>query len=173
MSFFQQFKNRLIARIITRFPSLADRFIAAYRPMESDGAVPWSNPVKSLSDCKVAIVTTSGVHHVGQPPYDMQDKEGDPSFRILDGATIAGDFRITHDYYDHSDAERDLNIIFPLERLQEFVREGIIGSLANRHYAFMGHIDGRHIPTLIHKSATKIAALLKSDEVDVVLLTPA
>lgn len=173
MSFFPQLKNRLIARVITRFPSLAERFIAAYKPWETEGEIPWAVPAKPLADCKVAIVTTSGVHHAGQMPFDMQDKDGDPTFRVLDGATIAGDFHITHDYYDHSDAERDLNIIFPLERLQEFVREGIIGSLSKTHYAFMGHIDGRHIPTLIHKSASKIAALLKSDEVDVVLLTPA
>lgn len=173
MAAFQQYKNRLIARLITRFPALAERFIAAYKPWETEGSIPWTVPVKPLADCRVAVVTTAGVHHTGQEPFDMQDPDGDPSFRILDGATIANDFRITHDYYDHSDAERDLNIVLPLERLREFVQQGLIGRLAERHYAFMGHIDGRHIPTLIHKSAARLAALLKSDEVDVVLLTPA
>lgn len=173
MSQFQQFKNRLLARIITRVPSLAERFVAAYKPWETEGSIPWTPPLKKLADCKVAIVTTSGVHHTSQTPFDMQDQAGDPSFRVLEGATITSDFLITHDYYDHSDAERDLNIILPVERLVEFEQEGFIGSLAKRHYAFMGHIDGRHIPTLIHKSAAKIAALLKADEVDVVLMTPA
>ncbi len=85
----------------------------------------------------------------------------------------ANDYKITHDYYDHSDAEKDLNIIFPLERLQELQEEGVIGQLANTHYSFMGHIDGRHIATLIGQSALAVVKKLKQDQVDVVLLTPA
>jgi len=128
---------------------------------------------KPLSDCRVAIVTTSGVHHQSQQPFDMQDSAGDPSFREIDGATISKDYVITHDYYDHSDAEKDLNIIFPLDRLRELQDEGIIGSLASRHYSFMGHIDGHHIASLVGKSAKEIIEKLRQQAVDVVLLTPA
>lgn len=103
----------------------------------------------------------------------MQDSDGDPSFRELDGATMTADYRITHDYYDHSDAEKDLNIVLPLQRLQEFVSENLLGSLNHRHFGFMGHIDGRHIPALIEGSAREVAGKLCSDEVDLVLLTPA
>jgi len=165
----QRIKNRLIAKLITRYPGLADRFIAAYRPWETEGEIPWTAPARPLAEAKVALVTTSGVHHTDQPPFDMQDPDGDPSYRELDGATIAGDYRITHDYYDHTDAERDLNVVFPLQRLQELVEEGVIGGLNRRHFAFMGHIDGRHIPTLIERSAREVAGKLCSDEVDLVL----
>ncbi len=173
MSITNRFKNRLIAKVITRYPSIAQRFITAYEPWESGEEVPWSPPPKPLSDCKLALVTTSGVHHSKQEPFNMQDNDGDPSFRAIDGATISNDYKITHDYYDHSDAEKDLNIIFPLERLQELQEEGVIGQLANTHYSFMGHIDGRHIATLIGQSALAVVKKLKQDQVDVVLLTPA
>jgi D-proline reductase (dithiol) PrdB len=173
MSRFSRLKNRLIARIIARFPSLARRFVESYRPWETEGEIPWTPARKPLSECRVAVVTTAGVHHLSQPPFDMKDPEGDPSFRELDTATIGGDFHITHDYYDHGDAERDLNIVLPLDRLREFEGDGILGRLADTHYSFMGHIDGRHIPVLIEKSARKVAALLKAARVDVVLLTPA
>jgi D-proline reductase (dithiol) PrdB len=166
-------KNRLIAKVITRFPHLAQRFITAYVPWESGEAIPWAPPGKSLSNCKLAVVTTSGVHHRRQEPFDMQDSDGDPSFRAISGATIASDFRITHDYYDHSDAEKDLNILLPIDRLQELQQEGVIGTLAATHYSFMGHIDGRHIVTLISQTAKQVAEKLKRDAVDVVLLTPA
>jgi D-proline reductase (dithiol) PrdB len=173
MSTINRFKNRLIAKVITRFPSLAQRFITAYEPWESGEAIPWAPPQKPLAKCKLAMVTTSGVHHSTQEPFDMQDSEGDPSFRAIDAATISDDYKITHDYYDHSDAEKDLNIIFPLQRLQELQKEGVIGQLAEVHYSFMGHIDGRHIATLIGQSAQEVVKRLKQDQVDVVLLTPA
>lgn len=173
MSTFRRFKHRLIARLITRYPALAQRFIAAYQPLESADAVPWTAAAKPLARCRVALVTTAGVHHRQQPPFDMQDPQGDPSYRELEGGRIEADFQITHDYYDHRDAEQDLNIVFPLTRLKEWVAEGRIGSLAEQHYGFMGHIDGPHIETLVNRSARQVAALLKADEVDVVLLTPA
>lgn len=173
MSITSRFKNRLIAKVITRYPSLAQRFITAYEPWESGEAVPWSPPQKPLSDCKLALVTTSGVHHTTQQPFDMQDSDGDPTLRAIDGETIANNYKITHDYYDHSDAEKDLNVIFPLDRLRELQQEGVIGQLADSHYSFMGHIDGRHIATLIGQSAKQVVEKLKQDQVDVVLLTPA
>jgi len=173
MSTFRRWKHRLIARLATAFPALAERLTAAYQPLESADAIPWVVPTKPLSRCRVALVTTAGVHHRQQPPFDMQDAQGDPSYRVLDGASIEADFQITHDYYDHRDAEQDLNIVFPLARLKEMVAEGRIGRLAERHYGFMGHIDGRHIDTLVSRSARQVAALLKADQVDVVLLTPA
>lgn len=173
MPFSNRLKNQLIAKIITRFPSLAQRFISAYKPWESGEPTPWTNVSKPLSECRLAIVTTSGVHHPEQPPFDMQDSEGDPSFREINGATIAGSYQITHDYYDHSDAEKDINIIFPIERLQELQQEGLLGQLNRRHYSFMGHIDGHHIATLVGSSARQIIERLRQDAVDVVLLTPA
>lgn len=173
MSTVQRIKNRLIAKVITRYPSFAQRFITAYEPWESGEAIPWSPPRKPLSESRLALVTTSGLHHTTQEPFDMEDSEGDPSFRPIEGATIGSDYRITHDYYDHSDAEKDLNIIFPLKRLQELETEGIIGQLAETHYSFMGHIDGRHIATLIGQTAQQVVNQLKQAQVDVVLLTPA
>jgi len=166
-------KNQLIAKLITRFPSLAQRFITAYEPWESGEPTPWTFVTKPLSECRVALVTTSGIHHKDQQPFDMQDSEGDPSFREIAGATIGRDYQITHDYYDHSDAEKDLNIIFPIDRLRDLQTEGVIGDLAERHYSLMGHIDGHHIATLINRSARQIVEKLRQDAVDVVLLTPA
>ncbi len=163
-------KNRIIARLITRFPALSKRFIAAYEPWKSED-IPWTPVVKPLGESTVAIVTTAGIHHRDQDPFDMRDKDGDPTFREID-LSRSPDLMITHDYYDHTDADKDLNIVFPLERLQEFVKEGSIGRVAGRQYGFMGHITGRHIPTLINKTAREVAQRLKQDGVDIVLLTP-
>ncbi len=112
------------------------------------------------------------MHHRDQKPFDMDDPDGDPTFREIDMTRPMSDLKITHDYYDHSDADRDINIVFPMERLRELKEEKIIGNLARFHYGFMGHIDKAHIFTLISVSAPEVARRLKADRVDVVLLVP-
>lgn len=164
-------KNRALAKLTTLFPACAKPFIDSYRPRESEH-IPWSPVTKLLKDTKVAIVTTAGVHHADQEPFDMNDPHGDPHFREIDIRRPLSSLMITHDYYDHSDADRDINIVFPIERLREFKSYGIIGRVADIHYGFMGHIDGQHIEKLIKETAPEVARRLKADNVDVVLLTP-
>ena len=41
--------------------------------------------------------------------------------------TAADFFVISDDYYNHSDADRDINCIFPIERLRELAAERVIG----------------------------------------------
>jgi len=176
MSIFSRLKNRLVAKVATRFPIIGERLSESYSPWESEG-IPWSPPNKPLSRCKVAVVTTAGVHHGGQEPFDMHDPMGDPSFRILGFSGLPEeleepDLMITHDYYDHTDADKDLNVVFPVQRLAEMACEEVIGSVSSRHYGFMGHIDGYHLRTLVEDSAPEVASLLAEDGVDVILLTP-
>ena len=102
----------------------------------------------------------------------MKDSRGDPTFRIIDGKGSITDLMITHDYYDHKDADRDINIVFPVERLLELMREGIIGDVAPIHFSFMGHIEGAHINTLVSKTAPEVAQKLKESDVDITILTP-
>jgi D-proline reductase (dithiol) PrdB len=167
----RRLKNRAIAKVITLFPDLAGVFIEAYKPWESED-IPWTPVKKRLDKSTVAIVTTSGVHRKDQTPFNMHDQNGDPSFREIDGNTPVQDLMITHDYYDHTDAEKDLNIVFPIERLRELASEGIISKVADTHYSFMGHIMGPHIYTLMEVNAPEVAARLKKQKVDYVLLTP-
>lgn len=168
----RRLKNRIIAKLITRFPSLSGIFTDLYVPWES-GDIPWTSIKKVMNKSRIAIVTTAGIHHKDQKPFNMLDPEGDPTFREIDIRRPLSEIMITHDYYDHTDADKDVNIVFPIERLREFQAEGLIGGLADIHYGFMGHIDGRHIHTLVTTSAPEVAAKLKSAHVDIVLLTPA
>ncbi|MEC7193977.1 MAG: glycine/sarcosine/betaine reductase selenoprotein B family protein, partial [SAR324 cluster bacterium] len=82
-------------------------------------------------------------------------------------------WQITHNYYDHSDAEKDWNLIFPLERLRELRNFGKIGALSSNHYSLMGHITGPHLPTLLHQTAKELADRLRDEHTDLALLVPA
>jgi len=172
MSLLLRIKNRGLAVLATAFPSIGERFASGYRAERQGGGIPWAPVKKPLAASTIALVTTAGVHHRAQPPYDMHDHDGDPSFRELDLSLPLDSLTITHDYYDHSDADRDLNVVFPAERLRELAAAGEIGGLAPRAYGFMGHITGRHLETLKRRTAPEVAARLRKARVDAVLLAP-
>lgn len=171
MQIFNRFKNRFIASVLTRFPSLADRVAKGIDPLEFN-TTPWEPVVKPLGQMTVALITTAGIHLKTDRPFDMNNKSGDGSFRVVNSGVAMDDLAITHDYYDHSDADRDANIVFPIDRLKELAADGVIGAVAKRHYGFMGHIENVQIEILIRESAPLVARMLKEDCVDAVLVTP-
>lgn len=162
----------MIAKLFTHFPFLFQRWVRKHQFVEFDDS-PWAPLTTRISESRVALVTTGGVHLKRDAPYNMRDPAGDPTFRSIPGDVNPADLKITHNYYDHTDADRDINVVFPLERLGDLARSGEIGSVASHHFSFMGHILPPHIHTLMHRTAPEVARLLGQDAVDLVLLTPA
>ena len=96
-------------------------------------------------------------------------ERGEATYRQIPSDARAEDFRIWHPGYDYGPAMQDINCIFPLDRFRELESEGVIGSLADTHYSFMGFIPE---PTerLIPETAPEAARLLKEDGIDAVFL---
>lgn len=128
---------------------------------------PFVLPKKPSSECRLALVTTGGVHLPDQARFDIDDPAGDCSYREIPvGAT---DLTWTHAYY-RPDEGTDLDAVFPIWTLRTLVEEGLVGELAPRHFSFMGAI---HDPTpLVDETAPEVAGKLAEDGVDAVLLTP-
>ena len=169
---FRKIKDQWVARMLVRFPSVFNHWARRADIVQFDQS-PWTALTKDLDQCRLALITTGGVHLKSQPPFDMLDPAGDPSYREIPADIPAGELAITHNYYDHSDADKDVNIVFPIERVNDLMRTEDIGSVNARHFAFMGHITGPHLKTLIDETAPRVAAELKKDKVDIVILTPA
>lgn len=141
--------------------------------VDVSGGIPFTPLTKPLAKCRVALITTGGIHLPEQAAFDMTNPDGDAGYRVIPGDADLTRLTITHKYYDHSDADADRNIIFPLNHLRDLARQAIIGSVAPRHFGFMGHIDGELIAVLNQQTAPAVAARLRQDQVDCVLLTPA
>ena len=137
------------------------------------GPIPWAPLRKPLPACRLAVVTTAGVHLPDDSPFDMSNPEGDASFRAIPADTPPLALAITHDYYDHRDADADVNIVLPLQRLRELAAAGEIGGVTSHHFSFMGHITGAQLPKLLHVTAPAVASRLVREQADAVLLTPA
>jgi len=121
---------------------------------------------KPLSQCVVALCTAGGVHRVSQEPFVLA---GDASFREIPAATSARELMVSHGGFDNSDVNRDINAMFPIERLRELAAEGIIGAVAPVHMGFMG--GGGDVERFRHDTGPAIARLLQAEGVDVAVFT--
>ena len=146
-----------------------DNIVKKY-PFVTSEDVPWTPFIGKPSEKTIALITSGGLYlKQTQSAFDTESIHGDPSFREIPKNTHPEDIAIAHDHYDHSLAEQDLNIVFPLWRLIEMETEGIIGKLAEIHYSFSYVNDA---VTLVSKTAPAVIERLKSEGVDTLLLFP-
>lgn len=164
-------KDKLIAKLFTQFPWLFRQW-TKHSTFVRFKDIPWVPLKREISKSKLALITTGGVHVKSHPPFGMLDPNGDPTFREISSNCSVEDLIITHNYYDHSDADKDINIVFPIERIWELKESGEIGEINHRHFSFMGHIREQHIDMLINSTAPVIVQYLKEDSVDIVILSP-
>ncbi len=128
---------------------------------------PFARPRKPLSESRLALVTTGGVHLPDGPRFDIGDPGGDCSYREI--PTHAQALTWTHAYH-RPDEGSDLDAVFPLWTLTDFVSAGEVGGLNHRHFSFMGAIHDTG--PLRERTAPEVAKKLVGDGVDAVLLTP-
>ena len=132
--------------------------------------VPFTPYERELSRATVALVTAGGVHRKDQAGFNIADELGDLTFRIIGGEDDPSDLMITHHHYDHSDADRDINVVFPIETLRELAREGFVGGVAREHIGYMGYT--MQLKQMYEETAPQIAEEIdKKSRADIVVLT--
>ena len=119
-----------------------------------------------LAKRRVAVVSSAGLLRRGERPF----VSGDTDYRAIAAETPADQILMSHvsANFDRTGFQRDINVVFPVERLRAMAAAGAIGSVATTHYSFMGASD----PRAMEANARSVAGRLKSDSVDAVLLTP-
>jgi D-proline reductase (dithiol) PrdB len=132
--------------------------------------VPFTPYSHDLTRATVAIVTAGGVHRKDQPAFNIADELGDLTFRIIGEDVAVSDLMVTHHHYDHSDADEDINVVFPIEPLRALVKEGFIGGIAREHIGFMGY--SMQLKRMYDELAPQIAEQIeKKSRADIVVLT--
>ncbi len=127
--------------------------------------IPWTPLRRPVSECTVVLVTTAGVHLRSDQPFHL---DGDSTFRVIPNDAQPGDLAISHQGYDRTDAIRDINLVFPIERLRELEAERVIGLLAKDHYG-LGRLSSaeRLMPAI-----KEVARRIGESGVDLALLVP-
>ncbi len=122
-----------------------------------------------LAEAKVAIVTTAGLRPAGAIELWQPT---DASFTVL--PADARDLQLSHfsPNFDRSGFAADINVVYPVDRLQAMADAGEIGSVADRNLSFMGAQFDATFTTILLDTGPAAAQVLLDQGVDVVLLTP-
>ena len=124
----------------------------------------WVSP-PAPGERRVALISSAGLKLPGDRPFS----EGSSDYRVIPAArakdVVMDHVSVSH---DRTGFQHDVNVVFPLERLQELAEAGEIGSVADFHYSFMGATN----PNEMEPQVRKLAGILKADGVNTVVLAP-
>ncbi len=152
--------------------SFSDRLFMRTYAFRSVDWKPGAHLRKPLGESKLVLITTAGLYLPGQPPFGLDLRGGDFSFREIPSTTDVRQLKIAHRSaaFDQTAALEDRNLVFPLDRLRELAERGEVGALNHRHFSFMGSITAP--ARLVKESAPTVAAMLHEDQVDACFLVP-
>jgi D-proline reductase (dithiol) PrdB len=132
--------------------------------------VPFTPFDMDLSKATIAIVTAAGVHQKDQEAFNIADDLGDLSYRLMGEDVQSSNLMVTHHHYEHEDADSDINIVFPIDRLRELLAEGFIGGISRKHIGYMGYT--MRLKDMYEQTAVQIADEIdKGSRADAVILT--
>ena len=131
------------------------------------GPTPWVHSEKALSDKRIAIVTTAGLNYRNDRKFNLIDA----SYRAIPKAIDTASILMSHSSvnFDRTGYQEDINVVFPVDRFKALEADGVIGSLADVNYSFMG---GGLLPHVYEESARELASVLRADQVDAVMIIP-
>jgi len=120
----------------------------------------------ALAQRRVAIVSSAALIRRGDVPFPF----GSGEYRAVPGSWRADEILMSHVSinFDRAGFQRDINVVFPIDRLRELAADGVIGSVADTHFTMMGSTD----PVAMVESADGIASALLADRCDAVVLAP-
>lgn len=122
---------------------------------------------KPLAEATVAIVTSAALHTRADDAFTNTDT----SYRAIDRAER--DLILGHwsPNFDRNGFAIDLNVVYPIDRLEELASAGVIGDVAAKHYSFAGN-QPDDVATIRIDSGPAAAAAMVAEGVDIVVLTP-
>ena len=126
----------------------------------------WAPVTKELKDMSIALATAAGVHKKSQERFNLA---GDFTWRKIENTTPSSDLMVSHGGYDNSDVNKDINCMFPIDRIHELAKEGFIRACAPVHAGFMG--GGGNQEKFKHETGPAIAKMFVEEGVDAVILT--
>jgi len=136
------------------------------KPLEmSRYCVPFTPFKKRLEDSRVCLVSTAGVRKKDDRPFVL---EGDTTFRVIPLPAAAEDLAVDDSHYDHACIDKDVNCVFPIDRLRSLAREQRIAGLTEQHFA-MGF--SQNLKEVRDTTVPQIARAVAGTRPDAVLLT--
>jgi len=137
-------------------------------PVQVNDTAPFTRPTRPLSACRLAIVTTAGLHRRDDRPFGPADQ----TYRVIPSDSPTADIIQSHTSlgFDRVPIMRDVNISFTIDRVRELVARGELGGVAPSSYSFMG--AQRELRRIQEETGPEVGRRLRDEGVDVALITP-
>ena len=157
-------------------PSLGAWIRSTIPSEDYQGDIPWTPLTKPISQVTLALVTSAGISLKSDPPFDMEREKteptwGDATYRLLPKGTNSADIDVNHLHINTEYILTDLNVMLPLDRIEELTEEGVIGDLAPTAYSFYGFQWENF--EFLNTAIAPMIDNMKQEGVDAALLTPA
>jgi D-proline reductase (dithiol) PrdB len=94
--------------------------------------VPFTPFRRKLEESLICLVSTAGVRAKSDVPFNL---EGDNTFKRIDASLSATELAVDDSHYDHACIDKDVNCVFPIDRLRSLAREGRIRGLTEEHFS--------------------------------------
>jgi D-proline reductase (dithiol) PrdB len=119
-----------------------------------------------LAQRRIAILSSAALIRRGDTPFPF----GSGECRFVPADTPPGELLISHVSinFDRGGWQRDINVVYPIDRLRELAALGEIGGVADTHYTVMGSTD----PAAMDEAVNQIEGQLRQERIDSVLLSP-
>jgi D-proline reductase (dithiol) PrdB len=127
--------------------------------------VPFTPFKRKLEESLVCLVSTAGVRAKADAPFNL---EGDNSFKRIDASLSATQLAVDDSHYDHGCIDKDVNCVFPIDRLRSLARERRIAGLTEEHFS-MGFSQA--LRELRETTVPQLARAVSAARPDAVLLT--
>ena len=152
---------------LDRLPQINRNNVLTF-PAQVNDTAPFVALAKPLAACRLAIVTTAGLHLRGDRPFGP----GEQTYRVIPSDTPAADVLQSHTSlgFDRAPIMRDLNISFPIDRVRELVARGELGGVAPNCYSFMGAL--RDASRVESETGPEAARRLRDEGADLAFITP-
>jgi len=168
-------ENKVVNGFCFLPPSLSAWIKSTIPKDEFQGEIPWTPLKKPLAETTFSLMTSAGINMNDDPPFDMAKEKrepmwGDPSYRRIPITATQTDIDVNHLHVNTGYIKKDINVVLPVNRFQEFEADGTIGALAPIAYSYYGYQMDPAV--LINETMPQVVADMKAEGVEAVLLTP-
>lgn len=140
-------------------------------PFVENVYAPFTPMRRALPLLNLALISSAGAYIDGTEAFDTTSSDGDATFREIPVEVEAEDLLYSARGYDPTAVRQDRNVQIPIQRLQEYEANAVIGRLNEVWWTMNGYIPNARL--VAEDLAPKLAERLHRYQVQAALLVPA
>jgi D-proline reductase (dithiol) PrdB len=140
-------------------------------PFVKNSRAPFTPARRAITMTNLALIVSAGAYLDGTDPFDTSAPDGDFNIREIPTDIELSDLRFAARGYDPEFVQQDANVQVPLERLNEFEINRIIGQVAPAFWSFCGFIPDA--ARFVEQTIPQLLDRLNRYDVQAALLIPA